>query len=176
MISLALLGLCACAPKPESEQQRVAMHVDAILEFAIEYPQGWPKQFIPGKRRHEGEIRWIEANAVPPTEAAELLVSSTWRSDQAEQAGSILQDLQQRYPGFEISHREQDELPAGESLRILGYTPQRNFSVHTLSTSERQFMIIFSAPIETFADFEQILAGILESFILLEPNGTAHPD
>ena len=44
LLAAALLGLSGCASKGQSTSaMKVGMHIDAVLEFAVEYPLQWKK-------------------------------------------------------------------------------------------------------------------------------------
>jgi hypothetical protein len=171
LTTLLIYGICAtllfgCSGTTETSQQKVAMHVDAILGFAVEYPQLWHKEILVDWQSDEGQVHWSESMQTEVV-SSELRVYSRKKTAAMKPAKVLESALKSAHPGFEIIARGLFELPAGEAQHLLGYTPQLNYAGYLLQTDKREYLIKFSAPADSFDSYRGLFNEILESFIIL---------
>lgn len=176
LTALLSYGICAtlllgCSGTPETSQPKVAMHVDAILGFAVEYPQLWHKEILVDWQSDEGIVHWSESLQTEVV-SSELTVYSREKTADMKPAKVLESTLKSAHPGFEIIARGLFELPAGEAQHLLGYTPQLNYAGYLLQTDNREYLIKFSAPADSFDSYRRLFDEILESFIILNADET----
>ena len=160
VFALTVLPGCASKEQPTSVM-KVGMHIDAVLEFVIEYPLRWEKDRRLEYGRHEGEIRWRN-----PAQGGTLLqVSSRYRENPTDEQelGRLLRD----YPGLTESPREQVELPAGTAWYISGHTAQQQIELYLFLKPSRAYTIILKTSPENFAGYDMFMEKIIRSFQVL---------
>lgn len=131
-----LLPGCA-AMKDASAKIKTGMHIDAVLECAIEYPLPWIKDRRISYGGKSGEIRWK-----PRAQDGTVL---KLKSDTAGQAPilpeQLVSSLRQEYTGLEITLTERVSLPAGEATHILAVTADKQVEIYQISGEKRSYLI-----------------------------------
>ena len=153
--------LQACATTGQLEaQEKVGMHIDAVLEFAVEYPLSWKKDRRVTYGRREGEVRWTD-----PDHPGMLLMV---RSSLAKQpAGNNEQQFDQvflDYPGLEVSARQKVTLPSGEVWQISGRTIKSDLELYLMTHEQRSYQISFEVPRGDIDSYRDIMSRITDSF------------
>jgi len=137
---------------------KIGMHIDAVLEFVVEYPLQWKKDRRLEYGRHEGEIRWSH-----PDQGGTLLqVSSHLRQHTTDEQELTL--LLKDYPGLTESLREQVKLPAGKAWHISGQTTQQQIELYLFLKPNRAYAIALKTLPENFAGYDVLMAKIIRSF------------
>ena len=165
LLCALLLGCAAGTSKQEEEKRvRIGMHIDALLEFAIEYPLAWQKE----RRLHRAEERGVVTWTAPVDDGVHLRVVSEPVAS-AGTAEDRLSRILAELPGFEVTHREEFDLGGHPALQVLGYTSRQNYEFLMVGSERRAFSLQFAAEPEIFGRHAEQRAEILESFVILEP-------
>jgi hypothetical protein len=160
---LCSTGCTGSSKTNPSSSQKVGMHIDAMLEFAMEYPLSWTKTRQQNRAAGWGVVRWAD----PEHPEVKLSVSSKSVPPPVVPEHHVDQ-LVTELPGFEFSSRETTFLQDVSSLHVLGYTPQLTYDIHLLSSQNRLFIVMFSAPPDLFDAYQSALRESLDSFTILE--------
>ena len=137
---------------------KVGMHIDAVLEFAVEYPLQWNKDRRLAYGRNAGEVRWSH----PVQSGTVLQVASSDRKSRtnAQELDLVLRE----YPDLTETTREQVELPAGDTWHVSGRTAQQQVDIYLLLQPDRTYVITFKASPENFADYKTLMDKVIQSF------------
>lgn len=168
VIIVILIGLAGCVDSTPGKTQRVGMHVDAVLEFAIEYPLDWAKQSQVVRERREGQVNWRTPRSGSTPPALELTVYSLRSMSRDEVEREIMTDLQQSAPNFQLTDRQTFEGENRPGLRIQGYTPGRVYALYLFQSSQRTYILKFSAPPEVFSSQQPVINEVVDSFLPLD--------
>jgi hypothetical protein len=169
----ALLPGAGCLGKT-NPQEGVSGHesyyLNANLDFAIEYPQGWIRTRWGEKDATHDQytVEWTAPVVPGEPVVARVNVTALPPSLAREGLTGMLEDFQNTHPGFVVTDRREIELPVGPARQILGHTPQRNYLVILLTSYRRAFTLSFSSPPEHFDQFRSAFLKMAESLILLE--------
>ena len=162
---LCLACSTGCTGSPGTDPgstQKVGMHIDAMLEFAMEYPLSWTKTRQQNRAAGWGIVRWADP------EHSEVKLSVSSRSVPPPVVpGEHVDQLISELPGFDVSSRETSQLQNVSSLHILGYTPQLTYDIYLLNSHSRLFIVMFSAPPDLFESYQSALRESLDSFTIL---------
>lgn len=159
LLTLTLTVLPGCVSKGQSTHtMKIGMHIDAVLEFVIEYPLKWKKDRRLEYGHHEGEIRWVN----PDQEGTLLQVSSHLREHATDEQELVL--LLKDYPGLTESLREQIELPAGKAWYISGLTTQQQIELYLFMKPNRAYAIALKTLPENFAGYDVLMEKVIRSF------------
>ena len=150
---------CASAGKDKSAM-KIGMHIDAVLEFAVEYPLSWSKDRRLAYGAREGEVRWT-----PPDRPETILRIKSFQQKQpalgtVEQVEKALRDD----IGLEIRSKEKIILPAGEAWYMTGQTGQRDIIVYLFLRAERSYLIALTVPPDQRESCEEIMDRVTRSF------------
>lgn len=171
LISLPVL-LVGCASGGTAEDDsadRVGMHIDAMFEFAIEYPLDWTKTRQQNRDEQWGEVRWSH----PDNAEIRLVVHSLRTAPNPADAGIRFEQICSEYPTLEITLKEEIELQERPALHFSGYTPQHTFDMHILEAPGKVLTILYAAPPGLFSKNLEVLEEALDSFIVLGSNDAA---
>lgn len=160
---ISVILLCACAPvdAPKSEH-KFGMHIDAVLEFVIEYPLKWTKDRRVPFNSNEGELRWTH-----PDHDETLLRISSFLRTQRSQNVDILERLDVDYPGIKIDLDELTQKPFGEARHIMGRTAQAEIEIYWVTSNNRNYLISLATPPEKRPAASEIINTAVESFQVL---------
>lgn len=142
----------------------VGMHIDARLEFAVEYPLRWGKERLVYPEEDRGLVRW-RASGDGEVEV-ELTISSVPSAIDVVERQRVLQQL----PGFQMTLREQVTIASLAAEHLIGHTARANYHLWFLSAPRRTFLVQFKAPPELFDSYTDVLAEILRSFQIVDPD------
>ncbi len=156
-----MLALLACSAKEQPMQgMKIGMHIDAVLEFVVEYPLDWAKDRRINYGSYHGEVRWTH----PDDSATMLRILSYQRRDSPEDPIEMLaQDLQD-HPEQKVILNEKIILPAGEATHIIAQTPKTDIEAYQLRTADRDYTIALVVPRETLADHNVVMTRVSQSF------------
>ena len=162
LLLVFLIVLQGCATKGNSTSDiKIGLHIDAVLEFVVEYPLNWEKDRRLVYRRNEGGIRWSH----PEQDDTMLQVTSHFREHQTdEQELELVLDV---YPGLAETMREQVDLPAGQAWHVSGQTAQQHVEIYLLLKPGRAYSIVLKTSPEDSADYDKLMAKITHSFQVL---------
>ncbi len=158
-------GLPGCAsPDKPGVPEKVGMHIDAELEFAIAYPLDWRKERRIPLNRQSGSVIWTLPG--PAGRGTFEVISLPFKAD-ARTADDLPALVGEKYPGFSLASLEQTELPAGPAVHLSGSASQSSLSAHLLQGPRRDYLLILSAAVETIEQFSEVLDEMLLSFQML---------
>ncbi len=80
------------------------------------------------------------------------------------QPSDILSDI---YPNLSLVSRKEVALEIGKAEKLDGYTPHKTVQAWIFRTSLRDFLLIFTAPPEHFAEQAALFDEIVHSFEVL---------
>jgi len=159
LLAVTLIFISGCASKgTPTAGMKVGMHIDAVLEFVIEYPLKWKKDRRLEYGRNEGEIRWRH-----PTQSETLLQITShlreYRTNEQE-----LDLALREYPDLTEALREQVELPAGTAWHVNGQTAHQHVEIYLFLQPSRTYVIALKSSAENFADYEHLIDKVVQSF------------
>lgn len=153
--------LQGCASKGEPEVKvKIGMHVDAVLEFIVEYPLSWIKDRRVVFDSKEGEVRWTH----PDHPQTLLRIRSFVPERQTPGIDQQIEQALHEYAGLEISTREAVTLPAGEVWHITGHTAQVDADIYLLLRADRGYSIELTAPRDNIDAYENVMDRVTQSF------------
>ena len=164
-ILLCLIGLCcllsSCASSEKSKSvMKVGMHIDAVLEFAVEYPLSWEKERLISYGSREGEVRWT-----PPGRPETLLrIKSTLQNQSEVNTAQEINEILQQYNGLQIATKEQISLSAGEAWHVSGQSAYLTLELYLIPTKERRYLIILTSPKDASNSDQEVMQRVTESF------------
>jgi hypothetical protein len=164
---LVVCGLClqGCASRKDTEKVfKTGMHIDAVLEFAIEYPLFWTKDRRITYGSSNGEIRWK-----PPKYDGTLLRLNSEKQDQNTLDPELqLTRLLQEFVDLEISLNERTPLPAGKATHIIGETSEEHIEIYQLSHNNRSYLISLATLKENISLYEGVMNKVIPTFQVLQ--------
>jgi len=159
LLVIGMTALTGCAPKSVSTSgMKVGMHIDAVLEFVVEYPLKWKKDRRLEYGRNEGEVRWTHTART----GAMLQVTSHYREYQTNDLE--LELALEAYPGLTETLREQVDLPGGEAWHVTGETLQTQLDLYLILRAERAYVIALQTPLGNFEDYAELMEKVILSF------------
>lgn len=159
LLAFTLIFISGCASKGHSTSGvKIGMHIDAVLEFVVEYPLKWQKDRRLEYGRNEGEIRWRH-----PIQSETLLQITSHLRDYRTNDQELARVLNE-YPDLIEAQREQVELPAGKAWHIKGETAHQHVEIYLFLKPSRTYIISFKSSPENFAGYENLVEKIVQSF------------
>ena len=158
LLSVILPG-CTSAKKTKSGV-KVGMHIDAVLEFIVEYPLSWNKDRRLPYGSKNGEVRW----AHPKHPDTSLTIRSDLQKRQDLSKEQQVDQVVHEYVGLDVAIEEEITLPAGESWHITGKTAQLNVDIYLLLNKDRSYLIALTAPADKIDLYEDLMARVTQSF------------
>jgi len=158
--SLLLQG---CAAMQETGSKiKTGMHIDAVLECAIEYPLLWVKDRRLTYGTKSGELRWKS----PQADGTLLrLISQERKTIEPEQQTA---QLHQEFTGLEISLKEEISLPAGGATHIVGDTAEKHFESYQFSKANRSYLISLTMLKENTKLYSGVMDKVIYTFQILQ--------
>ncbi len=166
IISTALLCLNNCASGPKSNdapEEKVGMHIDAMYEFAVEYPLSWPKTRQQNRSTGWGQVRW----SAPDNSDVQLAITSQPLNARGTSLEQQLAEILSMFPGLVIETRETVELIPGPAMYVQGRTASHQLVFYLINSATRCYTIRFTAPEEAFDNYADLLDEVRKSFLLL---------
>jgi hypothetical protein len=165
LLSCLLLSLCiilqgCSSAKTPKSGVKVGMHIDAVLEFIVEYPLSWSKERRLTYGSKEGEVRWTH----PDHPNASLTIKSEFQKRQDLNNEQQIDQALHDYVGLEVLTKEEVALPAGDAWHITGRTAWVNVNSYLLLHSDRIYLIVLTAPPETIEDYQDLMIRVTQSF------------
>jgi hypothetical protein len=141
---------------------KTGMHIDAVLECAIEYPLLWTKDRRLTYGTKSGELRWK-----PPKVEGTLLrlISQERKTIEPEQQ---IARLYQEFTGLEISLKEEVSLPAGDATHIVGDTAEKHFEIYQFSNANRSYLISLTMLKENAKLYSGVMDKVIHTFQVLQ--------
>jgi hypothetical protein len=141
---------------------KTGMHIDAVLECAIEYPLLWTKDRRLTYGTKSGELRWK-----PPKVEGTLLrlISQERKTIEPEQQ---IARLYQEFTGLEISLKEEVSLPAGDATHIVGDTAEKHFESYQFSNANRSYLISLTILKENTKLYSGVMDKVIHTFQVLQ--------
>jgi len=164
----ALLLACShllqgCASMQETGSKvKTGMHIDAVLECAIEYPLLWTKDRRLTYGTKSGQLRWK-----PPQVDGTLLrlISQERKTIEPEQQ---IARLYQEFTGLEISLEEEVALPAGDATHIVGDTEKKHVESYQFSNANRSYLISLTTLKENTKFYSGVMDKVIHTFQVLQ--------
>ena len=157
-----LMQACATGVQPDSGE-KIGMHIDAVLEFAVAYPLSWRKDRRVPFGRKQGEVRWTDSENPGTLLRVRSLFAAPSAGAREQQLDQLLQELQ----NLEIAAREQVTLPAGEAWRVSGHTAQIDLEFYLLIHGQRSYQISLAVKRGTIDLYGDLITRITSSFQVL---------
>lgn len=153
------LQSCATTDKSAPEM-KVGMHLDAVLEFVVEYPLTWHKdrRLVYGSK--EGEVRWSPPNQPDILLRIQSFFPGQTELDPEKQVEDVLHDL----VGLQLTSKELIKLPAGEAWHLTGHTKRGDIIIYLFLNAERSYLITFSTPADQSKCCEEVMERVTRSF------------
>lgn len=161
LLAVCLLVTTGCAPQgPAAAAKKIGMHIDAVLEFVIEYPLDWSKSRRLTYGSKDGEVRWSHRKH---PEALLQVVSKAQQPHTPDIAQGI-EALFPEYPGLVVNLEEEVELSASTAWHILAHTDDKDIEAFIYTTPDRSYRVTLSVPLDTLSDYTEIMTRASESF------------
>lgn len=156
-----LLQGCAQTGKPESKI-KIGLHIDAVLEFVVEYPSLWTKdrRIVYGDK--SGEVRWTENEGQDTL----LKISSLFLKEPVAAGESLAEQIKKDHAAMVVTRQETVDLPAGEALHITGQAANTNIAFYQISAKTRSYLISLSTP-DDLELYKDLMARVIHSFRML---------
>lgn len=162
VLSLSLLLLAGCAANSSpATGTKVGLHIDAVLEFVIEYPLDWKKDRRLAYGSNEGDVRWKN----PADKEVLLQVGSYLREHQDNERE--IRRLLEGDPNLAIRLREEVTLPAGPAWYFSGQSLQQPVEIYLVLTPVRAYAIRFKSSDENRDSYDEVWAEAFNSFEVL---------
>lgn len=163
----ALLLLCCllaqgCAAKSTGPTIKTGMHIDAVLECAVEYPLLWSKDRRLAYGSRNGEILWT-----PPQADGTLLrlVSQQHKTiDPEQQISERLHALTDP----EVSLREEVALPAGVAVHIIADNTEKHIEIYQISGTTRSYLLSLTMLKKNREGYSEVMETVIHSFRILQ--------
>ena len=160
LLSLYIL-LQGCASTEQSNPElKIGMHIDAVLEFIVEYPLSWSKDRRLTYGSKDGEVHW----AHPDHPDTLLIIRSDLQKRQDLSKEQQVDQVLHKYVGLEVATKEEITLPAGETWHITGNTAQVNVDIYLLLYRDRSYLIALTAPADKINTYQDLMVRITQSF------------
>lgn len=162
LIACSLLLLGCAAVQDTGSKIKTGMHIDAVLECAIEYPLFWTKDRRLTYGTRSGELRWK-----PPEVDGTLLrlISQERKTIEPEQQ---IAELRQEFTDLEISLEEKIALPAGDATHIIGSTAEKYFESYQFSNTNRSYLISLTVPKENVKLYSGVMDKVIYTFQFMQ--------
>lgn len=153
------LQACATSGQPDAGE-KIGMHIDAVLEFAIEYPLSWKKTRRVTYGSRQGEVRWTD----PDHPGTLLKARSTLTKQPASNPDQLIDLILQEYSGLEISLKEKVTLSSGEAWHVTGHTLQFDLEIYLIAHEQRNYLIALTVTRGDIDDYQDIASRVMDSF------------
>lgn len=163
ILCLTILAACAAADRT-GKKEKIGMHIDAELEFAVSYPLEWLKERRVPWRSPAGSVVWL-LPGLKSNGSFEITSLVLEPSPQPLEERFVL--LRDRHPGLTLSAQQQRELPAGKVLHAEGSSPKATVAAYLLRGPTRDYLLVLSTPPDNFARFASTVEELLPSFQIL---------
>ncbi|PLX81152.1 MAG: hypothetical protein C0615_00230 [Desulfuromonas sp.] len=166
IILLLSVMISGCPGKPDSMRTvEKQSYIDARRGFTISYPQPWAAYLVnPGIGPYaENSVRW----EIKPTDdsGADLTLTIValrhYGFTPESVSAEVLQDF---YPNLVTVARKEVKLAGGKATLIDGHTPHRTIRSWVFDIDHQLFLIIYTAPPETFDRQANLFSEVAESF------------
>ena len=163
LCGLVISGCGAAKNEATNSGMKVGLHIDAVLEFVVEYPLQWDKErrLIYGK--NEGEVRWTD----PGDKETLFFISSFIRQPLQDPIETGLQQFLNPYPGMQDTPWGNTELPAGEAWYVKGQTARLDVEIYVLSKQDRIYKITLLSALGTLSKYDSVKQEMIASFQVL---------
>jgi len=153
--------LQACATTGQLEaREKIGMHIDAVLEFAVGYPLSWKKDRRVAYGRKQGEVRWTDSGHPGML----LKVRSSLTKQPAGSTEQQIDQVLQEYIGLEKLVKQQVTLPSGEAWQISGHSVQSDLELYLMFREQRSYQISLEVPRGEIDSYLELMNRIMDSF------------
>lgn len=164
MISLCLaLAGCAADKSTSESTEKIGMHIDAVMEFVVEYPLSWEKDRRLPYGSSSGDVRWTH----PDHEDTMLKITSTMTRTAYPGKAFAFQRLKKEYAGLQISSEDKVTLPAGEATLLTGQSNQAKVKSYLFLTATRVYIMTFANSHDEPEADEGVITKVTQSFRIL---------
>jgi hypothetical protein len=157
--SCIFLQACAATGQPDTGE-KIGMHIDAVLDFAIEYPLSWKKVRRVAYGSRQGEVRWTD----PGHPGTLLQVRSTLAKQPASNPEQQIDQVLQEYSGLEMPLKEKVALSSGEAWHVTGHTAQFDLEIYLIAHKQRSYLITLTTTRGNIDNYRDIASSIMDSF------------
>lgn len=164
MICLSfILAGCAADKTNSGSAEKIGMHIDAVMEFVVEYPLSWQKDRRLPYGSSSGEVRWTHSDHKDTV----LKISSTTAKEAYPGKAFAIKQLVTEYAGLQIATEEKITLPAGEATLLTGQSSKTKINSYLFLTPARSYIMTFASALdETEAD-KAVITKVTQSFRIL---------
>lgn len=138
------------------------MHIDAVLECAVEYPLLWIKErrLVYGSKN--GEILWTP----PKADGTLLRLISQQRKtiDPEQQISALLHESSD----LEVSLREEVSLPAGDAVHIIAGSTEKHTEIYQISGTNRSYLLSLTMLKKHRDAYSEVMDTVIHSFRILQ--------
>ncbi len=141
---------------------KTGMHIDAVLECAIEYPLLWTKDRRLAYGSKNGEILWT-----PPQADGTLLrlISQQHKTIDPEQQ---ISELLHALTDPEVSLREEVSLPAGVAVHIIAGSTEKHIEIYQIAGNTRNYLLSLTMLKKHREGYSEIMDIVIHSFRILQ--------
>ena len=157
--SCVFFQACATTGQPDAGE-KIGMHIDAVLEFAMEYPLSWEKTRRVAYGSRQGEVRWTD----PSHPGTLLKVRSTLAEQPAINPEQQIDQFLKEYSGLETPLKEKVTLPFGEAWHVTGHTVQFDLEFYLIAHEQRSYLITLTVTRGDIDNYRDIASNIMDSF------------
>ncbi|MDT8442694.1 MAG: hypothetical protein RQ722_00240 [Desulfuromonadales bacterium] len=160
ILVIMILLLQACAAQDKSgPTMKVGMHIDAVLEFAMEYPLDWSKDRRVAYGSSNGEVRWT-----PQDNDNIMLRIVSQVLDEVPSKEDSLTLFISALEGLEITLEEELEDQHDLVLHLTGRTANQDIEAYLLQKGKRIYQLMLTTPPDTMDSYTGIMVRVSQSF------------
>jgi hypothetical protein len=165
VLIVLIIFLQGCASKSPTSSAKIGMHIDAVLEFVVEYPLTWTKDRRLPYGTTNGEVRWTH-----PDHPRVLLKIRSFKQKELEKSDKhVVDQVLQNFTGIELTLEEQTSLKSGEARHVIGQTTNLNVELYLLSHNKRHYSIELTTPREDSESYQDLIEKVINSFRVISP-------
>ena len=167
-LAVAVLLLAACsfiAPKTVGGMAKQSYYFDANLKFSVSYPADWIRVSTATAAAPD-TVAWAPKEHVLALGGPGTLFRvvsrppARWRDDAAAMRAAFAA----AHAEAVLDKNQPAALPAGPAHSFLAHSPKRTFLVYMVTTSERDYLLEFSAKPKSFEKLVPLFRDIAATF------------
>jgi hypothetical protein len=166
VILVLLLAACSfISPKTVGGMAKQSYYFDANLKFSVSYPETW-KRVSAATAADSETVAWAPKEHGLALGAPGVLFRvvsrppAHWKDD----AAAIRADFAAAHAEAVLDKNQLETLPAGPAHSFLAHSPKRTFLVYLVTTSERDYLLEFSAKTKAFEGLVPLFRDIAATF------------
>ena len=166
--AVAILLLTACSfvsSKTTDGMAKQSYYFDANLRFSVSYPETWKRVSAPTAAEPD-TVAWAPKEHGLTLGGPGMLFRvvsrppARWKDD----AAAIRADFAASHAEAILDKNQLETLPAGPAHSFIAHSPKRTFLVYLVTTSERDYLLEFSAKRKAFEGLVPLFRDIAATF------------